>query len=111
MTGNSKLLMVAFCILSNTSYSQFKSELKTERENLFLKYTYFKTNSFYNTEKIASNQLYSSSVVPVSFQTSNLAFFCRQELRFEKATTIPFKFRLGSFNHVNFLEGKNQMEK
>ena len=46
------------------------------------------------------------SIVPASFQTSNLAFFCRQEWKFEKATAIPFKFRLGSLDQVNYLEGK-----
>ncbi len=41
-----------------------------------------------------------------AFYASNLAFFCRQELKFEKITKIPFRFRLGSVAQCDRLEGK-----
>lgn len=47
-----------------------------------------------------------SMLVTPSFYSCNLAFFCRQEVKFEKVTKIPFKFRLGSVQQVDYLEGK-----
>ncbi len=47
-----------------------------------------------------------SMLVSPLFYSNNLAFFCRQEIKLEKLTKIPFKFRLGSLQYVDYLEGK-----
>ncbi len=58
----------------------------------------------------AFRSLSSSPMVkpPVSpdFYSTHLGFFCRQEIKFEKATRVPFKFRLGSVQQCDRLEGK-----
>ncbi len=48
-------------------------------------------------------------IIPASsIYLSKLGFFCQQELKFEKATKIPLKWRLGSVEQCDRLEGKYQ---
>ena len=46
------------------------------------------------------------SVIPANYYTSKFGFFCRQELKLEKRTAIPFRFRVGSVTAVDRMEGK-----
>jgi len=48
----------------------------------------------------------SCTVIGADFYTRQFGFFCKKELGFEKATKIPLRFRLGSLQYNNYLEGK-----
>jgi hypothetical protein len=45
--------------------------------------------------------------LPQSLYVSKLEFFCRKEYQFEKATSLPLRFRLGSLEHTDRLELKS----
>ncbi|MBK9016911.1 MAG: hypothetical protein IPM82_24205 [Saprospiraceae bacterium] len=44
--------------------------------------------------------------MPQAWCYSDLAFFCKMEVKMEKATRFPIKFRLGDVQYVDRLEGK-----
>ena len=48
----------------------------------------------------------SCSVIAADYYTQGFGFFCKKELQFEKATKIPLRFRLGSLQYNDYLEGK-----
>jgi len=44
--------------------------------------------------------------IPANFYSANTGFFCKKELLLEKKTKIPFRFRLGTLEYCDRLEGK-----
>ncbi|MEZ5058564.1 MAG: hypothetical protein R2879_16135 [Saprospiraceae bacterium] len=46
--------------------------------------------------------------IPVLFQTCDLPVFCKVEVELEKTVSFPVKFRLGSVDYVDWLEGKDR---
>lgn len=53
-------------------------------------------------EKITSPKY----TAPKLYAYEDLAFFCRLEVKMDKASKMPVRFRLGSVDYVNRLEGK-----
>lgn len=43
---------------------------------------------------------------PAAWRYQDLAFFCRVEVQLERKTRLPVRFRLGSAEYVDLLEGK-----
>ena len=46
------------------------------------------------------------SLISADYYAQHLGFFCQKELKVEKFTHLPLRFRLGSLDYVNKLEGK-----
>ena len=46
------------------------------------------------------------TVIPQDYYTQHFGIMCKKELAIEKATKIPFRFRIGSLQQCNYLEGK-----
>lgn len=43
------------------------------------------------------------------YYATQLGFFCKQEIKFEKTAKIPFKFRLGTIEDCDRMEGKRRV--
>ncbi len=88
----------------------FVGEMAFCQDTLFKKIPDFifkveKTNNLFFLDNQKSEQK-SSPVLSANFYVTQLGFFCRQEIKLEKITKIPFRFRLGSVSECDWLEGK-----
>lgn len=78
-------------VLGNTSMSEYLKKPMAKRVLHF---------------PLQKNDRLSVPVVAGNFYVTQLGFFCKQEIKLEKITKIPFKFRLGSVESCDRLEGK-----
>ena len=63
--------------------------------------------SFFYTGMNVQQQI-SATVLPANFSCTQLGFFCKKEMKFESATKIPLRFRLGSLQYNDWMEGKKK---
>jgi hypothetical protein len=95
----SQIQTIKFSLTSNTNIFSKKISALNWQNNFEL----------INTLPYSKNLLsdFSIELRKENFNTQTLPFFCQKEWQFEKSTHIPLKFRLGSFDYTNMLEGKN----
>ena len=53
-----------------------------------------------------SKYLVNTNSIPLAYAYKDLAIFCKLEVKMEKVVKMPVKFRLGSVDYVDWLEGK-----
>ena len=89
-----KLLFSFTCLQAQVS----KDSAKIDSVHFFSLYS----NVFYAKQVVLQNQL------PGNFYAKQLPFFCNKELQLQKAVGMPIKFRVGSVEYCDKLEGKNK---
>lgn len=52
---------------------------------------------------------FSKIILPPDFYSAHLGFFCKKEIQMDKTTKLPFRFRLGSVEACDKMEGKNRL--
>lgn len=101
------LFIFALCFASNFTYAQ---------SNYFpIEHYIIEPITFapLNTIKIYQPSIFSPTPLDLSkaftisaYSYDDLAIFCKLEVKMEKASGFPVKFRLGEVNYVEQLEGK-----
>lgn len=67
----------------------------------------FRENVYFKRRNSEKNQPRSAVFLP-RWSVECLPFFCRIEHKFAKISVVPVKFRLGSVEYVDWLEGKTR---
>jgi hypothetical protein len=109
-----QFLVVFLLILSTKTFAQQQIPLFAQKiphvqqtilkfQNEILYKPSFTVNKFQQKVVMINDPL---QVIHPNLYTAQFGFFCRKEWEFEKHTYIPFKFRLGSLDYVNKMEGK-----
>jgi hypothetical protein len=99
-------LMALFFILTPSLYAQNSIDFKVQNDFL-LKNKSIPFDSVHLIFPSASRMATSSKqTISPDFATCKYGFFCRQELKIEKATKFPIRIRLGSLQQCNYYEGK-----
>jgi hypothetical protein len=105
---NKKLKILFFCmiVVGGAAFAQVKPVAKV---NLLL----FLQPSINNWQqaglkKSSSKIAESKPFLPADFYSKQLGFFCKQEIKMDKVTKFPIRFRLGTVEQCNWLEGKTR---
>ncbi len=92
------------CVLFTSAQSSYVKFSSREKPQMLSGRSLPITIQHSNTENIKAFK--PLPVIPKDYYTQHFGIMCKKELALEKLTKIPFRFRLGSLQQCNYLEGK-----
>jgi hypothetical protein len=111
---NEKVKILFFCMIfvGGSAFAQKSTSFITINKAYFVMLK--KQNSSWVKHKAATTPTPVSainlpgpySIISSNFYTQGLGFFCKKELQIEKVIKFPLKFRLGSVQQCDWMEGK-----
>ena len=107
MNNNCDFLFICMIFVCCKCFSQSESKYLHKPLQVLQEYKPLHITQFIPGKSIATN----SKEVPflsANYYATQLGFFCKQEIKFDKITKMPFRFRLGSLEQCNWLEGKSR---
>jgi hypothetical protein len=93
--------------------------LKIQSVFLLIFFTAISVHAQQNTDSVINKKLLLTTIlpkpvftlsytIPANLSTQHLPFFCDKEYKLEKMTKIPLRFRLGSVDYCDKMEGKHK---
>jgi hypothetical protein len=113
---NEKVKILFFCMIfvGGSAFAQKSATFITINKAYFIALKKQNSGGVKHTEAIKTtttpvfsiHQSGSYSIINSNFYTQNFGFFCKKELQIEKTIKFPLKFRLGSVQQCDWMEGK-----
>ena len=104
------ILFIAFIFSTLTAFSQvgLSTDKHVSKVDVpsFVSANLQKIEQQSNTQSLMLTEDKSPEFLHKCYSYDDLAFFCKIEVQLENAVKFPVKFRLGSVDYVDYLEGK-----
>jgi hypothetical protein len=101
-----KLKILFFCMI--VVGGPARSQTATTAQGSLLPVLLNKTDTIPTLCQKSFNFHGSKSFLAADHYSKQLGFFCRQEIKMDKVLKVPLRFRLGSVEQCNWLEGKRR---
>ena len=95
--------------VAKSVFCQIVSEKIAPPGDIYTPKSSSKTNNGSNTNSwgtVNDQNRLPLSVISADHYSQNFGFFCKKELQLEKLTRVPFKFRMGTVQYCDWMEGK-----
>lgn len=104
MIKKAKILIFCMVFVENNAFSQTQGDNRVE----WMQQSWWKRPA---SPAVLGLQMthpaaFAKQLISPTYYTDRLGYFCKQEIRFEKNTGIPLRFRLGTVVDCDLLEGK-----